>query len=108
PLPDDLLEKLKAWREKNKRDLVFPAGHGGINRDFYGHLRWIAKKAGLDPSTYRLHKFRSTFATMAMRAGFDVSTVQAWMGHSDLKATMRYLKPNDNPAIRDKVNAMFA
>lgn len=109
PLPDDLLEKLKAWRQKNpQRDLVFPAKHGGVNHDYYGHLRWLAKKAGLNPSAYWLHKFRATFATMHLRAGVDLRTVQLWLGHSDLKATMRYLKPNGSATVRKMVNATFA
>jgi len=54
-----------------------------------------------------LHKFRATFATMHLRAGVDLRTVQNWMGHKDLESTMRYLKPaRDKEALR-KVNATF-
>jgi integrase len=28
-----------------------------------------------------------------LRAGFDVRTVQHWMGHKSLETTMRYLSP---------------
>jgi len=28
-----------------------------------------------------------------LRAGFDVQTVQHWMGHRSLETTMRYLAP---------------
>ena len=53
-----------------------------------------------------LHKFRATFATMHLRAGVDLTTVQTWMGHKDLESTMRYLKPaRDKEALR--VNATF-
>lgn len=53
----------------------------------------IAKRAGLDPARFDLRKFRSTYATRMLRAGFDVRTVQHWMGHKSLETTMRYLAP---------------
>ena len=37
--------------------------------------------------------FRSTYATGMLRRGFDVRTVQHWMGHKSLETTMRYLAP---------------
>jgi site-specific recombinase XerD len=40
-----------------------------------------------------LKTFRSTYATGTLRAGFDVRTVQHWMGHKSLETTMRYLVP---------------
>jgi integrase len=53
----------------------------------------IAKRAGLDPEKVDLKTFRSTYATRMLRAGFDVRTVQHWMGHKSLETTMRYLVP---------------
>ena len=53
----------------------------------------LARKAELNPGNFTLHKFRSTYATRMLRAGFDVRTVQHWMGHKSLETTMRYLAP---------------
>ena len=53
----------------------------------------VAKRAGLDPATFELKTFRSTYATRMLRQGFDVRTVQHWMGHKSLETTMRYLVP---------------
>ncbi len=53
----------------------------------------VAERAGLDPAQFDLKTFRSTFATRALRSGFDVRTVQHWMGHKSLETTMRYLVP---------------
>jgi len=53
----------------------------------------VAKRAGLEPTDFDLRKFRSTYATRMLRAGFDVRTVQHWMGHKSLETTMRYLSP---------------
>ena len=53
----------------------------------------VAKRAGLDPTKFDLKTFRSTYATRMLRQGFDVRTVQHWMGHKSLETTMRYLVP---------------
>jgi len=53
----------------------------------------LAKRAGLDPAKFDLKTFRSTYATRMLRQGFDVRTVQHWMGHKSLETTMRYLVP---------------
>ena len=53
----------------------------------------VAKRAGLKAEQFDLKTFRSTYATRMLRAGFDVRTVQHWMGHKSLETTMRYLVP---------------
>ena len=62
------------------------------------HQNWraledVAKRAGLDPAKFDLKTFRSTYATGMLRRGFDVRTVQHWLGHKSLETTMRYLAP---------------
>jgi site-specific recombinase XerD len=53
----------------------------------------VAQRASLDPAKFDLKTFRSTYATRMLRQGFDVRTVQHWMGHKSLETTMRYLVP---------------
>ena len=48
-------------------------------------------RATLEAASFDLKTFRSTYATRMLRAGFDVRTVQHWMGHKSLETTMRYL-----------------
>jgi site-specific recombinase XerD len=68
------------------------------------HCKDIAKRAKLDETKWDLKTFRSTYATRMLRAGFDVRTVQHWMGHRSLETTMRYLAPAQDVHDRlDKV-----
>ena len=53
-----------------------------------------AKRAGLDGTQFDFKTFRSNYATRTLRTGFDVRTVQHWMGHKSLETTMRYLVPS--------------
>jgi integrase/recombinase XerD len=64
----------------------------------------VAERAGLDREKFDLRKFRSTYATRMLRSGFDVRTVQHWMGHKSLETTMRYLARKDVKDRLDKVN----
>jgi len=50
-----------------------------------------------------LYTLRHTYATMALRAGIDLRTLQQRMGHADLKTTMEYLhyiEPEAHPMDR--------
>ena len=66
------------------------------------HCKSIAKRAKLDPTKFDLKTFRSTYATGMLRRGFDVRTVQHWMGHKSLETTMRYLAPATD--VHDEVD----
>ena len=64
------------------------------------HCKAVAERGGLDPAKFDLKTFRSTFASRTLRAGFDVRTVQHWMGHKSLETTMRYLVPSQEVHAR--------
>lgn len=44
------------------------------------------------------HDFRHYRATQWIKNGVDIRTVQEWMGHKDIKTTMRYLHFADGPS----------
>jgi integrase len=123
PIPDRLLNSLRHHKPtlSTNRALVFATRIGGVVHNFLRQCKSVAWRAGLNCAlcdtghcakgpycqNWFLHKFRATFATMHLRAGVDLTTVQMWMGHKDLESTMRYLKPaGDKEALR-KVNATF-
>jgi integrase len=50
-----------------------------------------------------VYSLRHTYATMALRSGVDIRTLQKRMGHSDLRTTMEYLhyiEPEEHPMDR--------
>jgi integrase len=110
PIPAKLAKKLKAWKAKSDKncDLVFPTAGCNPKLDFLDCLKACAERADLAKENFRLHKFRSTFATRCLWAGVDLRTVQQWLGHSDMESTMRYLKPSRNETVHAKVNEIFA
>jgi integrase len=112
PIPDMLIDSLKGWaKSQNGSPFVFPTRTGTPRKhrtQLLDLCKSIAKRAGLDPEDFFLHKFRATFATKHLQAGVDLRTVQMWLGHKDLESTMRYLKPARGKGIRAKVNGTFA
>jgi hypothetical protein len=72
---------------------MFPSPTGNREQNMLHLCKAVAERAGLDPAAFDLKTFRSTYATRMLRQGFDVRTVQDWMGHKSLETTMRYLVP---------------
>jgi len=75
--------------------LVFPSRSGKPNYRFlHDRCKAVAKRAGLNPDHWYLHRFRDTAATRWLRAGIDVRTVQSRLGHESLETTQKYLEPS--------------
>jgi integrase len=73
-----------------RRDHVFVSRLGTELDGSALRRRYIAARdaAGLRP--LRFHDLRHTFASVAINVA-SITQVQAWMGHADVKTTMRYL-----------------
>lgn len=109
PVPQSLIDSLEAIRPKgDQKVLVFSTSSGHIRLNFLDRLKACAEEAHRDPVDFYLHKFRATFATWHLQNGVDIRTVQQWMGHTDLKSTIRYLRPARNKAMRDKIDSTFS
>jgi integrase/recombinase XerD len=108
PVPAALMAKLKKILVgRGRGGLLFPTANNKPKYDFLDMAKRIAHRAGIPQEEVWLHKFRATFATRALWANVDLRTVQAWMGHTDLASTMRYLRPQRDAAMRDKVEAIW-
>jgi integrase/recombinase XerD len=93
PAPVELIDELRKHTRRPNCQFVFPSPTGNREQHMLDHCKSIAKRAKLDPTKFDLKTFRSTYATGMLRRGFDVRTVQHWMGHKSLETTMRYLAP---------------
>lgn len=93
PVPKALIDLLRDHPRRENCNFVFPSPRGNREWRMLDHAKEIAQRAGLNKKKFDLKTFRSTYATRMLRAGFDVRTVQFWMGHRSLETTMRYLAP---------------
>ena len=102
PAPAELMDELRKHTHRPNSQLVFPSPTGNREQHMLDHCKSIATRAKLDPTKFDLKTFRSTYATGMLRRGFDVRTVQHWMGHKSLETTMRYLAPATD--VHDEVD----
>ncbi len=93
PITSQLVDLLRNHPQRPGCSFVFPSPAGNREQHMLDHCKAIARAAGLDAENFDLKTFRSTYATRMLRSGFDVRTVQHWMGHKSLETTMRYLVP---------------
>ena len=56
----------------------------------------------LEPESFLLRKFRSIIRNVVAMGRRDLRTVQHWLGHSDMKSTMRYLKASRSQHVRER------
>ncbi|SNS77618.1 Site-specific recombinase XerD [Granulicella rosea] len=120
PIPSVLLAHLKERKaEFPDGRLVVPTAAGKPNGKLLRSLKRLAKAKGLncglckgcqsslaECQQWTLHKLRRTYGTTLLRSGLDLSTVQKFMGHSDLASTMRYLQPATSAASQAAINAI--
>jgi integrase len=102
PVPVELAELLERIPYRLTARSCFRHRTGNREQNFLRRCKLIAERAGLDPEEFDLKTFRSTYATSMLRRGFDVRTVQHWMGHKSLETTMRYLAPA--PDVHDRLD----
>jgi integrase len=83
--------RLSQWTKPTDNVFADPiTGEPLARTGMMSRYRKALKAAGLAES-FRYHDLRHTFGTSMARAGEPVTTIQAWMGHADLKTTQRYM-----------------
>jgi integrase/recombinase XerD len=94
PLSPGLLQELRNYWRRYRPLLWLFAGAGPDRPLSDGSLHRICQhivaRAGLSKHV-TMHTLRHSFATHLLEAGIDLVTLQAILGHTDLKTTARYL-----------------
>lgn len=102
PLHGELAKLLERHPRQGDGRFIFPSPAGNREQNMLLKCKAVAERCGLDPTKFDLKTFRSSYCTRMLRFGFDVRTVQHWMGHKSLETTMRYLAPAVN--VQDQVD----
>ena len=109
PIPDELAYLLKKHKtiDDTPKTLIFHTDSGGMKMDFLHCLKYCVRRAGLDEDSYKLHKFRATFASWHYWRTHDLFAVRELTGHTDLKSIERYVVPDTDADTKAELNAMY-
>jgi integrase len=113
PLPQVVVDVLAAHLAANPvrpDGLVFTISGEPISRQKFGHLwRPVAAAAGLSAGT-GLHCLRHYYASLLIRHGESVKTVQARLGHASAVETLdtyAHLWPDSDDRTRDAIDSVL-
>lgn len=111
PLWARTVDAIDAWLEEYNSDsgpLFVNAHHRRLSRSGVAHiLRTLAERAELAPRHAKRvtpHVIRHTTAMHLLQSGVDITTIAAWLGHSQLTTTHGYVEIN----LRMKQKAVAA
>lgn len=113
PMAARVAEALTGLRERSpyprSRDLVFCHPESGRPLDrskLIRRFREAIDRAGVHQITF--HELRHTFGTRMAAAGTPMRTLQAWMGHADIKTTQVYARYEPSDQEADAVDRAFS
>lgn len=90
----------------SKGDLVFVSREGTHVDGSALRRRYLATLDAAGLRRLRFHDLRHTFGSLAINVA-SIVQVQAWMGHSDIKTTMRYLHHKSRADDAELLSAAF-
>lgn len=119
PVPDDLIDELREWRQEHPAQRLIIQTPGGkpdllliprLKRFVYLHGLRCGHCAHClwghpDCERWQLHKFRRTYITMICRH-LDLRTAQAYAGHLRITSTERYLKAASAKEGQKRISAI--
>jgi integrase len=88
PMSDTLRVTLQQIPRRLDSDYVFPGKTGQALVDIKKRFHRVLRDAGI--KGFRFHDLRHTFASHLVMAGVDLVSVKEFLGHADLKMTLRY------------------
>lgn len=112
PLPDDVVDVLKAARKRQLAErLAFGEGYGSgewvacdeTGQPYHPNLiywRWGKMLDGLGIKRVRLHDARHTCGTLMHLRGVPIAVVAAWLGHASAAFTMAVYTHSQDDALK--------
>ncbi|WP_299931796.1 site-specific integrase [uncultured Nocardioides sp.] len=115
PLPATVVDALNghlAARDIGDDDLIFTLDGRPITRQAFGHVwRPVARVAGLNQATGPgMHALRHYYASLLIRYGESVKTVQARLGHASASETLdtySHLWPDSDDRTREAIDSVL-
>jgi integrase len=88
-------------------ELVFPGEFGTYLDGSALGRRFVAACARAELRPIRFHDLRHTFGTLAVRGAESIVELQAWLGHAEVRTTMRYTHYREQQDAAARLAAAF-
>jgi integrase len=88
-------------------DLVFPGDFGSYLDGSALRRRFVAAQDRAGLRRIRFHDLRHTFGTLAVRGAESIVELQAWLGHAEVRTTMRYTHYREQQDAAKRLAAAF-
>ena len=110
PMATDVAQLLARLRPDDARDedLVFPSRLGEKLDGDALSSRYVKTRNAAGLVSLRFHDLRHTFGSLAIDGGASIVQVKEWMGHADVKTTMRYLHSKSRAADAALLDSAFS
>lgn len=97
PDSQKLISRYLIHRGEDSNPFIFIGRESGENKPIskgmiYHLFRKYAEKAKIPPDKRFVHVLRHSIAVHLLNAGWDISDVQDWLGHKDVRNTLIYGK----------------
>lgn len=89
-------------------DLVFPGELGGYLDGSALRRRFVAACGRAELRPIRFHDLRHTFGTLAVRGAESIVELQNWLGHAEVRTTMRYTHYREQADAAARLASAFA
>jgi integrase len=88
-------------------DLVFPGELGRYIDASALRRRFVTAQQQAGLRKIRFHDLRHTFGTLAVRGAESIVELQAWMGHAEVRTTMRYTHYREQHDAAERLASAF-
>lgn len=100
----DYLDERK--KKSYQNDYLFVSDNKDMKFTEHGLKHMLAKVENKVSFSFHMHQFRHTFACNLKRLGYDVYEIMQYLGHSDIRMTVKYLRNFPIEDTRDRLNDM--
>jgi integrase len=88
-------------------DLIFPGDFGSYLDGSALRRRFVAAQDRAGLRRIRFHDLRHTFGTLAVRGAESIVELQTWLGHAEVRTTMRYTHYREQQDAAKRLAAAF-
>jgi len=111
PMVPEVAEALARLSQRDEGtgddDLVFCGEFGGYLDGSALRRRFVAAQERAGLRQIRFHDLRHTFGTLAVRGAESIVELQNWLGHAEVRTTMRYTHYREQQGAAERLAKAF-